>query len=129
MRGIVSVYKPKLMALMSDGEARNCTEMALAVGCGDKLIRTFVTKMVIFGEAHVDSYRGPHAVAFYRAGVGQNAVKPAPKTAPEVLEKLRVKSRKRAPAGSVVVGDWWPRADPVVVSAISQMVRAGRVSA
>ena len=132
--GMVSRYRPAFMTLIADGEARCCMEIAEALHCGDKCVRRFMADLLTEGEVHIDSYRGKGLVAYYRFGPGANAERPALKTKPEVLEKLRVKSRKRAPAMPLdrpmkrVLGDWWPVADPVVVSAMVAMVRTGHTA-
>lgn len=129
-----SLYRPKLIALMSDGVPRACTEMTLAVGCGDKLIRTFIDQMLADGSAHIDSYRGPHAVALYRAGAGENAARPVRRSNPKKLELERVTYRKRSPGRSrydddaPFPGDWWIPSDPVVVAAMSAMIRTAHVA-
>lgn len=130
---------PRIEALMADGLARSALEVSQAIDAEKKYVRSVFADLVREGSAYIESYRGANHTMFYKMGEGENAERPVNKTPEHKLAKSRVKNRmirSNTPRKRLADRDldelrrtsayWWPRADPVVVSAMSAMVRAGR---
>ncbi|RKE36663.1 hypothetical protein B0G76_2865 [Paraburkholderia sp. BL23I1N1] len=127
----------ELMAPKDDAAAvpRTAAEVAELLSAEKRSVRDVLSAMVLRETAHIVEWRGSYHEIVYVFGPGENAPKPLSATPAAYRKRLIEKRRKAAgmPAGMsdtevdemYRAGDnWWPRADPVVVSSIDAMVRS-----
>lgn len=140
--GVTNKTMPLIRSLMSDGVPRSAPEIAALIGSQKKYVRSIFTDLVANGEAHIESYRGTYSTMYFLLSPGTNAVKPESRTPEHILARARTHNRRQRAEGSLHRLDykaldelyrasaaWWPKGDPVVIGAVSAMVRCGRQSA
>ncbi|WP_250538683.1 MULTISPECIES: hypothetical protein [unclassified Caballeronia] len=112
----------RIQLLMQDGKERTAREIGELIGLDRKSVNEYMRVAVTPGAsqwAHVARVEGLHRKSVYVYGPGENAERP------ESLEEM---SDKQLDALHRSAGAWWPYGDPVLMSAMSAMVTAGRAA-
>ncbi|MEX3924380.1 hypothetical protein AB4Y36_10165 [Paraburkholderia sp. BR10936] len=115
----------RIAELMQDEKERSTAQIVAELNAPEKTVRSALSEMCIEGfgqEVHISRRFG--RVNFYKAGEGDNA--PEEYQSPAHAAKAAARKQRLA---DQIAGKWWPVACPVTVSAMHNMVTAGRVAA
>ena len=143
-RGFKKVMPPKardlILALMADGAKRTCGEIVRATGIRGSFCKDLMAALVRAGEMHICEWRGAPPAHVYVRGRGVSAPRPLAASKRATLQR----KIKQARIEGMEIDDiddrlldeafrdralWWPWGDPVVLSSMNALVRAGRSAA
>ncbi len=112
----------RIQLLMQDGKERTAREIGELIGLDRKSVNEYMRVAVTPGPsqwAHVARVEGMYRKSVYAYGPGTNAERP------DSIEEM---TDKQLDALHRSAGAWWPYGDPVLMSAMSAMVTAGRAA-
>jgi hypothetical protein len=154
--GCHSELKPLIMGVLSACAEATASEIAEKIGKNPRYVRMVLPEICAFGFgqlAHIVRFDGHPVAAVYVIGPGENAertykqsaevraarraalknpvYRPKKKTQGELFNhsRGRVMSEREIDNMHRCSDAWWPKADEVVVAAMTSMVRSARIAA
>jgi hypothetical protein len=128
--------RERIIEFMNDGIARTALEIARVLKLDRRTVRELLMSFVAVDKMHLTGECGPYRAAYYRSG-------PTPPGKPKLIRSRatpKSEALRRALEGANSEKEidrlldeayrsqagWWPRADRLILDAMSSMVRSGR---
>lgn len=131
-----SAIRARIVTLMKDKIPRTTLEITRELKVEKKKVRDLLAILIDAGEVHLTGEHGRYHAAYYKVGPTPPGMptrtrpgsgdRGAARRIAEAESETEEEAERRLDEAYRSQARWWPRADPVVVVAMSSMVRAGR---